>query len=143
ILLDALDEWKHYGSLIQLLSHVDPSIFRFIVTSRENALNSAWKNLEALPHQTYALPPVSDEVLKSYIEHHFNSIDWGHGGNPDDRYIAKIANKADGLFVWVATVFAILNNILDSATPQQRLEQIMDSQRNVSSADGLYNLYYD
>ncbi|EAU87800.2 hypothetical protein CC1G_09419 [Coprinopsis cinerea okayama7 len=143
ILLDALDEWKHYRSLIQLLSHVDPSIVRFIVTSRENALNSAWKNLEAVPHQTYAFPPVSDEVLKSYIEHHFNSIDWGHGGNPDDRYIAKIANKADGLFVWVATVFAILNNILDNATPQQRLEQIMDSQRNVSSADGLYNLYYD
>ncbi|KAG2005692.1 mucin-like protein 1 [Coprinopsis cinerea AmutBmut pab1-1] len=143
ILLDALDEWKHYRSFIQLLSHVDPSVVRFIVTSRENALNSALKNLEAVPHQTYALPPISHEVLKSYIEHHFNSIDWGNGGNPDDRYIAKVANKADGLFVWVATVFAILNNILDSATPQQRLEQIMYSQRNVSSAEGLYNLYHD
>ena len=141
IVLDALDECgtpESRQSLINVLRDCLPTLppnFRILITSRPEediaSLNSERKFL------TVTIDQHSDESkanVSTYIEFEFNQMrSSGKLNVPDDyewdRNIRRLAESADGLFIWASTAVRFVR--------EERLFQFRCFQNLVSNANSL------
>ncbi|KAF8954224.1 hypothetical protein BDZ97DRAFT_1928594 [Flammula alnicola] len=143
IVIDGLEEWTNHESFLAELAHIPSSSpLKFVLTSRPS--HSIERVLDKIPVQQYPLPPVSQEIVERYFNHHFERIDW-RGRKPDQQTINRLATHAHGLLIWAATVRSLLSHESDERYPHVILDQILSSEEKVGTRSGeqLERLYRD
>ncbi|KAF8961753.1 tetratricopeptide repeat-containing protein [Flammula alnicola] len=143
IVIDGLEEWTNHESFLAEVAHIPSSSpLKFVLTSRPS--HSIERVLDKIPVQQYPLPPVSQEIVERYFNHHFERIDW-RGRKPDQQTINRLATHAHGLLIWAATVRSLLSHESDERYPHVILDQILLSEEKVGARSGeqLERLYRD
>ncbi|KAF8966660.1 tetratricopeptide repeat-containing protein [Flammula alnicola] len=143
IVIDGLEEWTNHESFLAELAHIPSSSpLKFVLTSRPS--HSIERLLNKIPVQKYPLPPVSQEIVEHYFNHHFERIDW-RGRKPDQQTINRLATHAHGLLIWATTVRSLLSHESDERYPHVILDQILLSEEKVGARSGeqLERLYRD
>lgn len=155
IVIDALDECEaedDISLIIRLLSqtatltHMRLKIF---ITSRpETPIRSGFRALPVYNHQDLYLHDISRDIVENdiflYLESEFAGIrndlvissDW-----PGNETIRRIAQKANGLFIYAATVCRFLRK--SRFHPRPRLGLILNDETHPSSTGVLDKIYSD
>ena len=143
VVIDGLDEWTNRESFLSELTKLPllPNL-RLILTSRPN--QSIERYLNKAQTRPYPLPPVSDEVIETYLARGFETIDW-KGRKPDRPTIQRLASRAHGLLIWAATVRSLLMQEFEERYPHAIIDQILASEEKIGSRSGeqLEQLYSD
>ncbi|KAH6893726.1 hypothetical protein BKA70DRAFT_1536349 [Coprinopsis sp. MPI-PUGE-AT-0042] len=140
VILDALDEWSPHPGLIEALGRLTPSssLIRFVVLGRPG-LQAQCQNL---PIVSYDLPGVAKDVMEGYLQERLARVGWKFGRNPEPRTISQLANKADGVFIWMSTVCSLLEDEKACSNPEETLSAVLNSQQSVGDTDVLAHLYH-
>ncbi|KAJ2920756.1 hypothetical protein H1R20_g16339, partial [Candolleomyces eurysporus] len=143
IIVDALDEWKAHPIFIKVLAllNSETSVVQFIVTSRLNPCNPRLREFDEIVMETYPLQTVTKDVVKTFLRHHFEYIEWDFGRKPDDHDIEKLAELSDGFLVWAATVCSLLSHQFSEYTPHAILRGILAMEQKVGGSEQLVQLY--
>lgn len=121
IIIDALDE-GHTNDLIQLLgSRINqlPRGFRFVVTSRpDHHIISGLSTKAHVQTEVIDMETKSNWTdLRKYVEYRAKLLveqhKWLGEGWPGNALLDKFVEKAEGLFLWVSTIFDYLGTIVD------------------------------
>ncbi|TEB24512.1 hypothetical protein FA13DRAFT_1739213 [Coprinellus micaceus] len=141
ILTDAIDEWKTYPTLIKQFTTFDSArdVVKFIILGRAVPSEGDFPGVSV---SLYPLPPASKEVISRYFHAHFATIDWGQDEEPEERQVARLAEKANGLFVWAWIVFSTIADDFIDASPKEVLEQTLESRRTTGDSELLAELYH-
>ncbi|RXW22015.1 hypothetical protein EST38_g3829 [Candolleomyces aberdarensis] len=145
VIVDAVDEWKSHPSFIKTLAHLnlETSTVKFIITSRSKPRSSHLPDFDKISVHLYTLHPVPQEVVKTYLNHHFDSIDWDYGRKPSSYEVHRLAELSGGLLVWGATVCSLLSHKVSSFTPHELLSGILAEEHKVGSDEQLAQLYHN
>ncbi|KAF7346304.1 WD-REPEATS-REGION domain-containing protein [Mycena sanguinolenta] len=148
ICLDALDECgKDHGKiLLQWLSNVIsdiPVFIRFFLTGRPEVRDHLqlgcdhllplckYSNIEAIDSET-AREDICLYVTRSLVD---PTWDW----IVNDQDVVKIINRADGLFIFAATVVRyVLARSQDDIPPQESVDNLLQKDAHLISLDDLY-----
>ncbi|KAJ2933740.1 hypothetical protein H1R20_g3355, partial [Candolleomyces eurysporus] len=143
IIIDAMDEWRDHPTFIKALAHLNSQsrIVKFIITDRLNPCASHLPGIERVFVYTYALGPISKEVIKAYFHKHLETVPWVDGRRATPVDVEKLTELSGGLPVWASTVIAVLSHRFGESPPHEILEEIVGSKRHVGSDDGLGELY--
>ena len=138
IIFDALDEWAYRQEFLKGLFKVDlPPNLKVIMTSRYS------KDIESVVDgaaRLYEITPVSDVVCRAYFEDKFQQIEW-EGREPEPFKFDKLIELADGLFVWAATVCALVSRTSSKKSSNQILDDIIDSSQRLGRMKKMEELY--
>ncbi|PPQ70646.1 hypothetical protein CVT26_010068 [Gymnopilus dilepis] len=129
IVIDGLDEWTESKYFLQEISRISKPIpFKLILTSRSTQFIETLVESEGVSFRARGVPSVSDEVVKHYFRHHFQSdgINW-RGHDPDEEKIGRLAVYSGGLLIWAAQARSLLLNKFSSRYPHETLEEILSS----------------
>jgi hypothetical protein len=137
-----LDQWKSYHVFVEELRPLNSqsSLFRFIMLSRSEPQDAAFGSVAIKPYQ---LQPISLAVMVEYLEKRFDLIEWDYGRKPTSEDVAGLALRADGLFIWSATVCSLLEDSRSPSSPQDTLASIVNLRHSVGESDSLASLYSD
>ncbi|KAJ2922199.1 hypothetical protein H1R20_g14886, partial [Candolleomyces eurysporus] len=143
IIVDAMDEWQDHSTFIEALAllNLESHIVKFIITDRLNPRASHLPGVRKVSIYTYALGPISDEVIKSYFEKHLETVPWVDGRKASPADIEKLTELSGGLPVWASTVVALLSYRFNESPPHEILAEIVGSRRQVGGSDELGELY--
>ncbi|RXW22803.1 hypothetical protein EST38_g3057 [Candolleomyces aberdarensis] len=143
IIIDAMDEWRDHPAFIKALAHLNSQscVVKFIITDRLNPCASHLPGIERISVYTYALGPISKEVIKAYFQKHLETVPWVDGRRATPVDVEKLTELSGGLPVWASTVVAVLSHRFGESPPHEILEEIVGSRRHVGSNDGLGELY--
>lgn len=121
IIIDALDE-GHTNHLIQpLWSRINqlPKGFRLVVTSQpDDHIISMLSEKAHVQTEVIDMESKSNWMdLRKYVEHRAKLLveqhKWLGKGWPGNELLEKFVEKAEGLFLWVSTIFDYLSTIVD------------------------------
>ena len=146
IIIDALDE-GYTDDLIQLLgSKIDrlPKGFRLVVTSQPD--NHVLSMLSKKAHvQTEGIDLEAEANwtdLRKYVEHRAKLLveqhEWLGEGWPRKEILDKFVEKAEGLFLWVSTIFDYLSTVVD---PSKMIDTFMSTTSGISAEEKMNNTY--
>ncbi|RXW14044.1 hypothetical protein EST38_g11810 [Candolleomyces aberdarensis] len=144
IIMDAMDEWRDHPTFIRALASLNSegSVVKFILTDRLNPCASRLPGINKVSIYTYALGPISNEVIKAYFLEHLETVPWVDGRKASSADVEKLTELSGGLPVWASTVIAILSYSFSESPPHEILAEIVGSRRQVGdSSDGLGDLY--
>ncbi|KAJ2934990.1 hypothetical protein H1R20_g2112, partial [Candolleomyces eurysporus] len=143
IIIDAMDEWRDHPTFIKALAHLNSQshVVKFFITDRLNPCASHLPGIEKISIRTYALGPISKEVIKTYFHKHLETVPWEDGRMATPSDVDKLTELSGGLPVWAATVIGLLSHRLSESPPHEILEEIVGSRRQVGGSDGLGELY--
>jgi tetratricopeptide (TPR) repeat protein len=143
IIVDAMDEWPNHPLFFKALACLNSQshIVKFILTGRLNPCASHLPGIEKMSIYTYALGPISKEVIKAYFRKHLQTVPWVDGRIAHPADVEKLTELSGGLPVWAATVIALLSHQFSDSPPHEILEEIVGSRRPVGGPDGLGELY--
>ncbi|RXW18780.1 hypothetical protein EST38_g7067 [Candolleomyces aberdarensis] len=143
IIIDAMDEWRDHPTFINALAHLNPQshVVKFIITDRLNPCASRLPGIEKISIYTYALGPISKQVIKAYFHKHLETVPWVDGRTATLVDVEKLTELSGGLPVWASTVIALLSHRFSESPPHEVLEDIVGSRRQVGGSDGLGELY--
>ncbi|KAJ2934657.1 hypothetical protein H1R20_g2438, partial [Candolleomyces eurysporus] len=143
IIIDAMDEWRDHPTFINALAHLNSQshVVKFIITDRLNPCASRLPGIEKISIYTYALGPISKEVIKAYFRKHLETVPWVGGRTATPADVEKLTELSGGLPVWASTVIALLSHRFSESPPHEILEEIVGSRRQVGGSDGLGELY--
>ncbi|KAJ3545125.1 hypothetical protein NMY22_g2556 [Coprinellus aureogranulatus] len=115
-LLDAIDEWEHYGMLVKELESItDPySTIKFILLGRSD-------------------PRTGMNLLLS---------SGTSAERPPKARSQEVVELADGLFIWAKVVCSLFKKKLSRSSPSETLEAIVYSHRSIGAEEGLSRLYH-
>ncbi|RXW17640.1 hypothetical protein EST38_g8214 [Candolleomyces aberdarensis] len=140
IIIDAMDEWQDHPTFIKALAHLNSqsSVVKFIITDRLNPCASHLPGIEKISIHTYALGPVSREVIKAYFHKHLETVPWVDRRTATPADVEKLTELSGGLPVWASTVIAVLSHRFGELPPHEILEEIVGSRRQTKgSSDGI------
>lgn len=139
VILDGIDVWKAHRIFFEALASLNAECrsIKFIVLSRSIPDTAAFPTLSI---RCYPLPPVSTNVMEQYVSSRFEKIDWQGDEKPPTYEVTRLAKKANGVFIWVGTTCALLEDSL-GGPPRQRLDQILQSQVSIGDSEDLKALY--
>ncbi|KAJ2924107.1 hypothetical protein H1R20_g12988, partial [Candolleomyces eurysporus] len=145
IIIDAMDEWQDHPTFIKALAHLNSQshVVKFIITDRLNPCASHLPGIGKISIYTYALGPISREVIKAYFHEHLETVPWVDGRTATPADVEKLTELSGGLPVWASTVIAVLSHRFGESPPHEILEEIVGSRRYVGSDDGLGELYHN
>ncbi|KAJ3522458.1 hypothetical protein NMY22_g11882 [Coprinellus aureogranulatus] len=140
-ILDAIDEWECCETFVKELESITASsaTLKFILLGRSDPRTRGY---EGHWIRSYQLAPVSRTTMKCYIMKELVSVKWDFGRMPSLNQISKLAELADGLFIWAKIVCSLLKKRLSRFSPSETLEAIIHSRRSVAEEGGLYGLYH-
>jgi hypothetical protein len=131
VVIDALDEGDSAG-LIKILRHDVPKLpgnFRIFLTSRPERTILQGLSPDIRPHTIDIHGTANLDDIALYIDHRMKEIALEHElenwPNPDVS--EKLKEKAEGLFIWVATVCEYL--LRQVSHPDKTLEELLNSMR--------------
>jgi tetratricopeptide (TPR) repeat protein len=138
-----MDEWRDHLTFIKSLILFNPgsSVVRFILTDRLNPCASQLPGIDSLSIQTFALGPISREVIKTYFEKYLRAVPWVDGRKASPADVEKLTELSGGLPVWAATVISLLSRPFNESPPHEILSEIVGNRRQVGGSDGLGQLY--
>ncbi|KAH6888789.1 hypothetical protein BKA70DRAFT_1572891 [Coprinopsis sp. MPI-PUGE-AT-0042] len=141
IVLDALDQWPLHPSLINALPTLttQASLLRLVILGRPG-LQDRFDNVSTAIRKLLDVP---NEVMGDYFNSRFDKIHWKIGGKPDKAAITQLVAKADGLFIWTATVCSLLEDEVCCPNPEETLAAILQSRRSVGETDIMATLYHN
>ncbi|KAJ2919894.1 hypothetical protein MD484_g617, partial [Candolleomyces efflorescens] len=144
VIVDAMDEWKDSPAFLEALASLNPygRVVKFIVTDRLNPCILHAKGVENVTIRTYALGPISNEVIKSYFRKSLATVPWVEGRMAHPADVDKLTELSGGLPIWASTVIKLLSHRFDDSPPHEILEEIVESRRQVGgSGNELGELY--
>ncbi|RXW16289.1 hypothetical protein EST38_g9558 [Candolleomyces aberdarensis] len=143
VIMDAMDEWRDHPRFIKALAFLnsDSSVVKFILTDRLNPCASRLPGVDEVSIYTYALGPISKEVIKAYFEKYLETVPWVDGRKASPPDVEKLTELSGGLPVWASTVIALLLHPFSETPPHETLAEIVGSHRQVGGTDGLAQLY--
>ncbi|KAJ2935263.1 hypothetical protein H1R20_g1831, partial [Candolleomyces eurysporus] len=76
--MDAMDEWRDHPTFTKALAFLnsESSIVKFILTDRLNPCASCLPGIDKVSIYTYALGPISNEVIKAYFLDSLETVPW-------------------------------------------------------------------
>ncbi|RXW16295.1 hypothetical protein EST38_g9557 [Candolleomyces aberdarensis] len=143
IIMDAMDEWRDHPTFTKALAllNSESSVVKFILTDRLNPCASRLPDIDKVSIYTYALGPISNEVIKAYFQKHLETVPWVDGRKASSADVEKLTALSGGLPVWASTVIAVLSYSFSESPPHEILAEIVGSRRRVGGSDGLGDLY--
>ncbi|KAJ2921449.1 hypothetical protein H1R20_g15644, partial [Candolleomyces eurysporus] len=143
IIMDAMDEWRDHPIFIRALARLnsESSIVKFILTDRLNPCASRLPGIDEVSIYTYALGPISKEVIKAYFHKYLDMVPWVDGRKASSADVEKLTELSGGLPAWASTVIALLLHSFSESPPHEILAEIVGSRRQVGGSDGLGELY--
>ncbi|KAJ2924460.1 hypothetical protein H1R20_g12644, partial [Candolleomyces eurysporus] len=143
IIMDAMDEWPDHPTFTKALAflNLESSVVKFILTDRLNPCASRLPGIDSVSIYTYALGPISNEVIKAYFEKYLGMVPWVDGRKASSLDVEKLTELSGGLPVWASTVIAVLSHSFSKSPPHEILEEIVGSRRHVGGSDRLGDLY--
>ncbi|KAJ2926451.1 hypothetical protein H1R20_g10648, partial [Candolleomyces eurysporus] len=143
IIMDAMDEWRDHPTFIKALAllNSESSVVKFILTDRLNPCASRLPGIEKVSIYTYALGPISKEVIKMYFHRYLGMVPWVDGRKASCADVEKLTELSGGLPVWASTVIAVLSYSFSESPPHEILADIVGNRRQVGGSDGLSDLY--
>ncbi|KAJ2921845.1 hypothetical protein H1R20_g15243, partial [Candolleomyces eurysporus] len=143
IIIDAMDEWRHHPTFIKALAllNSESHIVKFIITARLNPCASHLPGIERVSIYTYALGPISKEVIRGYFIKYLETVLWVDGRKASSADVEKLTELSGGLPVWASTVISLLSHPFDKSPPHEILSEIVGSRRQVGGTDTLGELY--
>ena len=81
IIMDAMDEWRDHPTLIKALAllNSESSVVKFILTARLNPCASRLPGIDTVSIYTYALGPITKEVIQAYFLKYLERVPWVDG----------------------------------------------------------------
>ncbi|RXW16848.1 hypothetical protein EST38_g9009 [Candolleomyces aberdarensis] len=136
IIIDAMDEWRDHPTFIKALAHLNlqSRVVKFIITDRLNPCASHLPGIERISVYTYALGPISKEVIKAYFHKHLETVPWVDGRRATPVDVEKLTELSGGLPVWASTVIAVLSHRFGESPPHEILEEIVGSRRQTKGS---------
>ncbi|KAJ2926382.1 hypothetical protein H1R20_g10703, partial [Candolleomyces eurysporus] len=140
IIIDAMDEWPDHSTFIKALAHLNSQshVVKFIITDRLNPCASHLPGIGKISIYTYALGPISREVIKAYFHEHLETVPWVDGRTATPADVEKLTELSGGLPVWASTVIAVLSHRFGESPPHEILEDIVGSRlQTKGSSNGI------
>ncbi|RXW15371.1 hypothetical protein EST38_g10483, partial [Candolleomyces aberdarensis] len=99
IIIDAMDEWHDHPTFIKALPLInsESSVVKFILTDRLNPCASRLPGVDEVSIYTYALGPISKEVIKAYFEKYLETVPWVDGRKASPPDVEKLTELSGGL----------------------------------------------
>ncbi|KAJ2924464.1 hypothetical protein H1R20_g12641, partial [Candolleomyces eurysporus] len=143
IIMDAMDEWRDHPTFTKALAllNSESSVVKFILTDRLNPCASRLPGIDSVSIYTYALGPISDEVIKAYFQKHLEMVPWVDGRKASSLDVEKLTELSGGLPVWATTVISVLSHSFSDSPPHEILAEVVGNRRQVGGSDGLGDLY--
>jgi hypothetical protein len=143
IIMDAMDEWRNHPTFLKALAPFNShgSVLKFILTDRLNPCALHLPGTGKLSIYTYALGPISKEVIKAYFHKHLAMVPWVDGRKAHTPDVEKLTELSGGLPVWASTVIALLSHRFSDSPPHEILAEIVGSRRQLGGSEGLGELY--
>jgi hypothetical protein len=139
--LDAVDEYESHAALVKALSSLPSATslsIRFILLGRSDARNKGVKGSIRL----YPLQPVSTATMVCFLTQQLEDVHWEHGRHYVQERMAKLAELANGLFIWARVVCSLLQKRLSRLSPDHILDSILDARRSLGDIEQLATLYH-
>ncbi|KAJ3520452.1 hypothetical protein NMY22_g12751 [Coprinellus aureogranulatus] len=138
--MDGTDELPSHHLFLEALTCLNrhSDFIRFLVLGRLEPRGKAFRHLSAKSH---LLHPVSRTVMESYINRRFDGVEWGPGMRPRSRDVARLAEKASGLFIWTATACSLIEDRLNPLSPRDTISAILSSRRGSGGSGDMGQLY--
>ncbi|TEB31576.1 hypothetical protein FA13DRAFT_1732403 [Coprinellus micaceus] len=140
VIFDAVDEYESHSALINVLSSLPAtasSSIKFILLGRSNP--RARKDAAIC---LYPLQPVSTATMERFFRKQLEDVQWEHGRRYAEARITKLAELANGLFIWAKVVCSLLQKRLSRFLPNHILESILDARRTLGDSERLATLYH-
>ncbi|TEB36872.1 hypothetical protein FA13DRAFT_1727247 [Coprinellus micaceus] len=80
--------------------------------------------------------------MERYFNHQFSGVRWESGRRPFMSQTTRLAELANGLFIWASIVCSLLKKRLSVSSPNQTLEAILQSQQKLGENESLAGLYF-
>ncbi|RXW23033.1 hypothetical protein EST38_g2803 [Candolleomyces aberdarensis] len=109
--ISLLHEWRDHPTFIKALAHLNSQshVVKFIITDRLNPCACHFPGIEKISIRTYALGPISNEVIKAYFHKYLETVPWVDGRQASPADVEKLTELSGGLPVWAATVIGLLS----------------------------------
>ena len=152
IIIDAVDECdaSSLTSLARILRNevpLLPSFVKFFVTSRQVGFVDRYFSSPSIQHLNI---DIADETnfqdCSSYVRSRLEALNDAHPGSTiqsrSDEFVRGIALRANGLFIWISTIFNYLEkNNEDPVVTLGELLGMSASQRSVTAEEMMDELY--
>lgn len=150
LVIDALDECDddaEIRTMLQLFSEafeLQSVSLKILVTSRpEVPIRLRFRDMDSILHRDLILNKVDRNIvnhdLSIFIRRRLAEIPKSHESLPNDwpgdKRVASLVSKADGLFIYAATICRFLELEGDQWPPDCLLNQILDSESRTGSYD--------
>jgi len=154
LVIDALDECddeNDTGLILRLLSEAKtPSSVRLqvFVTSRpETPIRHGFSYIPNAAHRDFILHEISNHIvnrdISALLQHEFDRIRMGHRLPmewPDEPSLGHLIQKADGLFIYAATVCRFIGH--EDSYPPERLAFVLEGSMEEGSPTVQLDLMY-
>jgi tetratricopeptide (TPR) repeat protein len=77
-----------------------------------------------------------------FLRKQLEDVPWEHGKRYAEARITKLAELANGLFIWARVVCSLLQKRLSHFSPDNVLDSILDSQRTLGDSEQIAMLYH-
>jgi hypothetical protein len=143
VIMDALDEWQNHQTFFKALAALnsESSVVKFFLTGRLNPCAYHLPGIDKVSIYTYALGPISKEVIRAYFHKYLAMVRWVDGRKASSADVEKLTELSGGLPVWASTVIALLSHRFSKSPPHEILAEIVRSRRQIGGSDGLGELY--
>ncbi|KAJ2918078.1 hypothetical protein MD484_g2308, partial [Candolleomyces efflorescens] len=144
VIMDALDEWQNHQTFLRALAALNStnSVVKFFLTGRLNPCAYRSPGIDKVSIYTYALGPISKEVIKAYFDKHLATVPWVDGRKAHPEDVEKLTELSCGLPVWASTVIALLSHPYSESPPHKVLEEIVGTRQEVGGSEGMSELYH-
>jgi hypothetical protein len=139
MIFDAVDEYESHSALIKVFSSLPAttSSIKFILLGRSNPRG---RNDAAI--RLYPLRPVSAATMERFLRKQLDDVRWEHRRRYAEMRIAKLAELANGLFIWARVVCSLLQKRLSRVSPDEVLDSILGVGRSLGDGEQLATLYH-
>ncbi|TEB23806.1 hypothetical protein FA13DRAFT_1818195 [Coprinellus micaceus] len=142
IIFDAVDEWESYAALIKALSSIrvaPPFPIKFILLGRSDPRGRGFKDHAIRP---YLLQPVSTAVMQRFLSKQLEDVLWDHRRGPAQWRITKLAELANGWFIWATIACSLLQKRGRYSSPDRILDSILDARKSLGDGEEMESLYH-
>ena len=140
VLFDAVDEWEPHTALIKVLSSIPlPFPVKFVLLGRSDPRGPEFKDRTIC---SYLLKPVAAPVMERFLSKQLEGVRWDHKRGPAQWRIMKLAERANGWFVWAAIACSLIQRKARYSSPDQILDSILNAQKSLGEGDELSGLYH-
>ncbi|KAJ3549250.1 hypothetical protein NMY22_g955 [Coprinellus aureogranulatus] len=145
IILDAVDEWKFHPVFVKELAALNTHThaIKFILLGRLHPKSSP-RASDFLCVSTFIYPlcPASTTVIRTFFQRHLTNLHWDFGRQPTSHELHCLAEKAQGVFAWAATVCSMVADPFSPVSPREFLDAALQSRGIVGNKQLLAELYH-